>query len=44
VSVRIEARPEAGSDGPRLTDEILGPIDDLMSQREARVDADRPAV
>jgi small conductance mechanosensitive channel len=43
VSVVIEARPEARSDGPQLTDEILGAIDDLMSQGEARVDSDRAA-
>jgi len=44
VAVRIAARPEARSDGPRLTDEILGAIDDLMSQGEAQVDGDRAAV
>jgi small conductance mechanosensitive channel len=44
VSVRISARPEARSDGPRLTDEIIGAIDDLMSEGEAQVDSDRAAV
>jgi small conductance mechanosensitive channel len=44
VAVRICARPEARADGPRLTDEILEAIDDLMSQGEAQVDADQAAV
>jgi small conductance mechanosensitive channel len=46
VAVRIAARPEARSDGPQLTDEILDAIDDLMTGGEAqvgeqRVDSDR---
>jgi hypothetical protein len=49
VSVRIAARPDARSDGPQLTDEILSAIDDLMSGGEAQVgeaqvDGDRAAV
>jgi small conductance mechanosensitive channel len=44
VAVRICARPQARADGPRLTDEILDAIDDLMSQGEAQVEADRAAV
>jgi small conductance mechanosensitive channel len=37
VVVRVAARPEAKADGPRLTDEILGSIDDLMSDGQAQV-------
>jgi small conductance mechanosensitive channel len=37
VAVRIAARPEARSDGPQLTDEMLDAIDDLMSGGEAQV-------
>jgi small conductance mechanosensitive channel len=49
VAVRIAARPEARSDGPQLTDEILAAIDDLMTGGEAQVgeaqtDGDRVAV
>ena len=48
VAVRIAARPEARSDGPQLTDEILEAIDDLMTGGEAQVgeqqDGDRAAV
>jgi small conductance mechanosensitive channel len=49
VAVRIAARPEARSDGPELTDEILDAIDDLMTGGEAQVgeqqvDGDRAAV
>jgi len=44
VAVRIAARPEARADGPRLTDEILAAIADLMSGGEAQVDGDRAAV
>lgn len=48
VAVRIAARPEARADGPQLTDEILGAIDELMSGGEAQVgdgqvDGDRAA-
>ena len=44
----IAARPEAKADGPQLTDEILGAIDELMSGGEAQVgdgqvDGDRAA-
>src|SRR5215211_1869845 len=41
VAVRIAARPEARADGPRLTDEILGALDDLTSGGEAEVGGDR---
>src|SRR5215211_142055 len=44
VAVRIAARPEARADGPRLTDEILGALDDLTSGGEAEVGGDRAAV
>src|SRR5215211_2075725 len=44
VVVRIAARPEARADGPRLTDEILGALDELTSSGEAEVDGDRAAV
>jgi small conductance mechanosensitive channel len=49
VAVRIAARPEARSDGPQLTDEMLDAINELMSGGEAQVgdaeaDGDRAAV
>jgi small conductance mechanosensitive channel len=49
VVVRITARPESRSDGPRLTDEMLNAIDELMTGGEAQVgdaqaDGDRAAV
>jgi small conductance mechanosensitive channel len=42
VAVRIAARPEARSDGPQLTDEILESIGDLMTGGEAQVGEEQP--
>ena len=43
VTVVITARPEARADGPKLTDEMVDAIDDLMSHGEAQVSDDRAA-
>jgi small conductance mechanosensitive channel len=43
VVVRVIARPETKADGPRLTDEILESIDDLMSDGQAQMGEDRAA-
>jgi small-conductance mechanosensitive channel len=41
VSARIAVRPQARADGPRLTDEILAALDELMSGGEAELSDDR---
>jgi small conductance mechanosensitive channel len=43
VTAVITARPEARADGPKLTDEMLAAIDDLMTSGEAQVTDDRAA-
>jgi small conductance mechanosensitive channel len=43
ITVRVAARPEARGDAPKLTDEILDALDDLMSGGEAQVEDDRAA-
>jgi hypothetical protein len=43
VTAVITARPEARADGPKLTDEMLAAIDDLMTRGEAQVTDDRAA-